>query len=132
MTETSILKLDNFIHKIGGIEHLYEVRDQFNAGHHQREVAKRWGFSPGQFCEYFNNTFQLVAIERPEAKAHVQWLLMQQQASTERDDERIREATRVLRLVQSGDKRIEETVRALLGCVLVPSVYGSLLILAGA
>lgn len=130
--DCSILKLDNFIGRVGGIRNLCEVRDQFNAGHAQTKIATNWHFSTGQFCEYFNNAFELVAIERPEAKAHIEWLIQQQQAKVSvNNDERIGEATRVLRLLRSGDREIKEGIGTVLGCVLLPSLYGSLYILAG-
>jgi hypothetical protein len=103
----SILKLNNFLDRLGGINNLYEVRDQFNAGHSEGKIAANWNFSRGQFCDYFNNTFIVVAIERPEAKAHLEWLVKQKQARIEVQDDRVREATNVIRILQSGDREIK-------------------------
>jgi hypothetical protein len=109
--DCSILKLDNFLQRVGGIENLYEIRDQFNRGFPQTKIAVNWRFSKGQFCDYFNNAFQLVAVERPEVKAHIEWLISQQQAKAENQDERVREATGILRLLQSGNRKVEGTTR---------------------
>lgn len=105
--DVSILKLDNFVHKVGGRDKYEEIKTEYNKHTHtMKELAKNFGFSESMFNDYFNNAAVLIAIDRPETKAHLEWKNHIEQSRPE--DDRVREATNILRLLQSGDRKVQE------------------------
>ena len=106
----NILKLDNFIHRLGSVENYYEIQRMCLEGKKFKDIAKNFGMSPGQFSDYLNNAFIFVPVERPGAVEHITRICERQQRAMERphEDERIRQAVNVIRLQQSGDRRIPD------------------------
>lgn len=106
--EPSIVKFENFVFRLGGLDKWKELQALYLRGWSLTDMAGQFGYSRGQFSEQFNNSYILVPVPRPMITVHIKVMVARQSSIQQEDsDERIREAVNVVRLTESGGRRVE-------------------------